>query len=163
MHGVAGRRFAALGSRFFEAMNSIFLDLAGGNFREAQGAEERHQVHARPPVLAVDVDLAALALRDEVVLAQELFRGFAEGLFCFDFAAAEHAAKLQIPVLGDLFGSREAIFLRGCPAVFPAEVGGTLPAGAVRAFVNVNLAAQDKSSSLLRRSAAFLPSSLSRR
>ncbi len=107
-------------------------------------AEERHQVHARPPVLAFDVDLAALALGDEVVFAQELFRGFAEGLFCLDFAVAELAAKLQIPILRDLLGAREAIFLRGCPPVFAAEEGGTLPAGAVRAFVNVNLAAQDR-------------------
>src|ERR1700722_6144675 len=132
MHGVAGWRLATLGRGLFEAMNPVFLDFAGGNFREAKGAEERHEVHARPPVLAVDVDLAALALGDEVVLAQELFRGFAEGLFCFDFAVPELAAKLQIPVLSDLFGSRQAVFLRGCPAVFPAEVGGTLPAAAVR-------------------------------
>src|SRR5271154_7595459 len=137
MHGVAGWRLAAFGRRFFEAMNSVFLDLAGGDFREAQRAEERHQVHARPPVLAVDVDLAALTLCDEVVFAQELFRGFAEGLLCFDFAVAELAAKLQIPVLRDLLGSRQAVFLRGCPAVFSTEVGGTLPAAAVRAFVNV--------------------------
>jgi len=143
MHGVAGRRLAALGRRLFEPMNSVFLYLAGGNFREAQGTEERHEVHTRPPVLAVDVNVAALALGDEVVLAQELFRGFAEGLFCFDFAVAELAAKLQIPVLRDLFGSRQAVFLRGCSAVFPAEVGGTLPAAAVPAFVNVNLAAED--------------------
>jgi hypothetical protein len=88
--------------------------------------------------------LLPLALGDEVVLAQELFRGLAKGLFCFDFAVAELAAKLQIPVLRDLFGSREAIFLRGCPAVFPAEVGGTLPAAAVRAFVNVNLSAEER-------------------
>jgi len=59
-------------------------------------------------------------------------------------AVAELAAKLQIPVLSDLFGSRQAVFLRGRPAVLPAEVGGTLPAAAVRAFVNVNLAAQDR-------------------
>ena len=128
---------------FFEAVNPVLLNLAGGDFREAQGAEERHQVHRRPPVLAFDVDLAALALRDDVVFAQVLVRGFAEGFFCFDFAGAELAAKLQIPVLGDLFGFGEAVFLRACPAVLPGEVGGALPAAAVRAFVNVNFAAQD--------------------
>jgi hypothetical protein len=105
MHGVAGRRLAALGRRFFEAMNSVFLDLAGGNFRETQGAEERHEVHTRPAVLAVDVDLAALALGDEVVLAEELFRGFAEGLLGFNLAVPELAPKLKISVFRDLFGS----------------------------------------------------------
>jgi hypothetical protein len=108
-------------------------------------------------VLAVDVDLAALALRDEVVFAQELFRGFAEGLFCFDFAVAELAAKLQLKILRDLFGAREAIFLRGCPPVSPAEEGGTLPAGAVRAFVNVNLAAKDRVVFRHRRMSSALP------
>jgi len=85
-------------------------------------------------VQAVDVDLAALALRDEVILAQELLRGFAECLFGFDFAVAELAAKLEVPVLRDLFGSGEAVFLGGPPAVFPAEVGGALPVAAVRTF-----------------------------
>src|SRR3984957_11061127 len=144
MHGVAGWRLATLGRGLFEAMNPVFLDFAGGNFREAKGAEERHQVHARSPVLAVDIDLAALALGDEVVLAQKLFRSFAEGFFCFDFAVAKLAAKLQIPVLRDFFGSREAIFLCGSPAVSSGKEGGTLPAAAVRAFVNVNLAAEDR-------------------
>jgi len=103
-------------------------------------AEERHQVHPRPPVLAFDVNLAALVLGDEVVLAQKLFRRFAEGFLGFDLAAAE----LQVPVFGDLLGFRRALFLRARAAVFPAEVAGTLSAAAVRTFVNVNLAAQDR-------------------
>src|SRR6266851_4069403 len=96
----------------------------------------------RPPVLAFHVDLAALALRDDVVFAQVLFRRFAKGFFGFDLAGAELAPELQVPVLGDLLGFREALFLRARAAVFPAEVAGTLPAAAVRAFVNVNLAPQ---------------------
>ena len=46
MHGIAGRRLAALFDRFLVAMNAVFLDLAGGDFGEAHIAEERHQVHA---------------------------------------------------------------------------------------------------------------------
>src|ERR1035437_6360662 len=100
-------------------------------------------MHPRPPVLAVDVNLAAFALGDEVVLAQKLFRRLAEGFFGFDFTVTEFPAKLQVPVLGDLFGYREALFLRAGAAVFPAEVTGSLPASAVRTFVNMNLAAED--------------------
>ncbi len=70
MHGVVGRRLAALLHRLFMAVNPVFLHLAGGDFREAHVAEERHQMHARPRVLAFDVDFAALPLRDDVVFTQ---------------------------------------------------------------------------------------------
>ena len=71
MHGVAGRRLAALRHRFFVAMNAVVLDLAGSNLRQAQMTEERHQVPLRPPLLAFHVDFAALALRDDVVFTKE--------------------------------------------------------------------------------------------
>ena len=97
----------------------------------------------RAPVLALDVDLAALALRDDVEFAQELVGGFAESFFCFDFSAAGFAAQLQIPVLGDFLGFGEAVFLRAGAAVLAGEIGGALPVAAVRAFVDVDLAAED--------------------
>lgn len=55
-------------------------------------------------MLAVDVNLAAFALGDQVVLAQELFRRLAKGLFRFDFTVAELAPELKVLVLGNLFG-----------------------------------------------------------
>ena len=42
MHGVAGRRLSALGHRLLMAVNPVFLDLSGRDFREAHVAEERH-------------------------------------------------------------------------------------------------------------------------
>ena len=102
---------------FFVALNPVFLDCASGDFREAHVTEERHQVHARARVLAFDIDLVALALGDDVVFTQVLFRGFAESFFCFDFAVAEFAAKLEIPVLGDLLGLREAVFFGAGAAI----------------------------------------------
>jgi hypothetical protein len=45
--------------------------------------------------------LGECPLGDDVVLAQELFRGVAKCLFGFDFSVADFSAKLQIPVLGD--------------------------------------------------------------
>ena len=143
VHGAMCRRLAAFLHRLFVTMNAVFLDLAGSDFREAQMAEERHQVHLRPPVLAFDVDLAALALRDDVVFAQVLFGSLAESFFCFDFSAAEFSAELQVPILGDLFGFPEAVFFRACAPVFSAEITGTLPATAVRALVDVNFAAHE--------------------
>ena len=70
MHGAVGRRLAALFHGLFVAMNPVVLNLAGGDFREAHGTKERHQVHARARVLAFDIDSAALALRDDIVFTQ---------------------------------------------------------------------------------------------
>jgi hypothetical protein len=70
VHGVAGRRFSALGHRFFVAVNAVFLDLAGAGFSKAHLAEERHEAHVGPPVLPFDVVPAALPLRNDVVFTQ---------------------------------------------------------------------------------------------
>src|SRR5208337_2934226 len=86
---------------------------------------------------------AALALREDVVFTQKLFGCFAEGFFCFDFSAAEFPAELQIPILGNLLGFREALFLCAGPAVLAGEIAGALPAAAVRAFVDVDLSTED--------------------
>ena len=51
--------------------------------------EEWHELPLRAPLLAFDVDLAVLALRDDVVFTKESFGCFAEGFFCFDFSATE--------------------------------------------------------------------------
>ena len=48
-------------------------------------------------------------------------RDFAKGLFGFDLSKAEFSAQLQIPVLGDLFGCREA-FLLVTQGLGPAKV-----------------------------------------
>jgi len=52
-----------------------------------------------------------------------MLRNLAKGLFGFDFSGAEFSAKLQIPVLGDLFGLREAFFLGADAPVFSCEIG----------------------------------------
>jgi len=44
-------------------------------------------------------------------------RDFAKGLFGLDFSGAEFSAQLQVPVLGDLLGSREAFFLADAPVL----------------------------------------------
>ena len=84
MHGVMGRRLPALCGGVFIPVNSVFLNLAGGDFREAQMAEEGDQVDSRTPVQALDVVLAALTLRDDVVFAEVLVR-------CCDFKSAASA------------------------------------------------------------------------
>ena len=91
-------------------------------------------MHARPPVLARNVDFAALALRDDVVFTQVLCRGFAESFFGFDFSAAEFAAELQIPILGENFRFRETVFLGARPPILAGEIAGALPVTAVRAL-----------------------------
>jgi hypothetical protein len=61
-------------------------------------------------VLALDVDLAPLTLRDDVVFAEVMPGSFAEGLVGFDFSRAECPAQLEIPILGDFLGFGEAVF-----------------------------------------------------
>ena len=134
VHGVIGGRLAALGDGFFMAVNPVVLNLAGGDFREAHMAEERDQVDGRAPVLALDVILAALALGDDVVFAEILLGGFAEGLLGFDFSAAEFSAKLEIPILGDFLGFGETVFFGAAAAILAREICGALPLTAIRPF-----------------------------
>ena len=85
--------------------------------------EEGDQVNARPPALAVYISLVALPLRHDVVLAQVMGRDFTKGLFGLDFSGAEFSAQLQLPVLGDLLGLREAFFLGADPPILAREIG----------------------------------------
>ncbi len=97
-------------------------------------------------------------MRDDVVLAQVLFVCFVKRLFGFDLAAVEVLpVQLQIPAFGDLRGFGEALFLGAGAVIFGSEVGGTLAVGAVLAFVEVDLAAEDRVRFCHKRCAARLP------
>src|ERR1022692_4930716 len=144
MHGVMGGRLAVLGDGFFMPVNPVFLNLAGGDFREAQMTEERDQVVSRSLVQAPDVVLAALALRDDVVFPEVLVRIFAEGPLGFDFSGAEFATELKIPILGDFLGFGETVFFRAPAAIATSEICGALPATAVRSSIDVNFAAENR-------------------
>src|SRR5580658_7326353 len=85
----------------------------------------------------------ALALGDDLVLALELHSGFAKGFFVVYFAVAGLAAQLEIPVFGEVLGLTQAVFLGGNPPVLAGEVGGTLPATAIVASIDVDLAAEN--------------------
>ena len=102
MEGAVARWLAAVGHGFLVSVNSVFLDLSRSDLGDAQVLEERDQVNARPPVLAVYMSLVALPQRHGVVLVQVVGRDFAKGLFGFDLSGAEFPAQLQVPVLGDL-------------------------------------------------------------
>ena len=101
MEGAAAGWLAAVGHGFLVSVNSVFLDLSCGDLGDVQVPEERDQVNARPPVLAVYISLVVLPLRLDVVLVQVVGRDFAKGLFGFDLSGAEFPAQLQVPVLGD--------------------------------------------------------------
>jgi hypothetical protein len=83
-------------------------------------------------VLPSDVHLAALALSDEIVFTVVLRRRFAEGFLGLDFSAAEFAAELEVPILGDFLGFGETVFFRTPAAILTREICGALPATAVR-------------------------------
>ena len=143
MHGVMRGRFSEFLVRFLVPVNAVLLYGSRCDFGEAHLPEKRNKVIARPPVLALDVVLVSLALRDDVVFLQILFGGFAVGLFGLDLSIAELAPQLEVPVLGDFLGFGEALFLRRAASIFPGEIGGALPVAAVRALVDVDLAAED--------------------
>jgi hypothetical protein len=88
--------------------------------------------------------LAALTLGDDVVFAEVLVGRFAEGPLAFDFSGAEFATELKIPILGDFLRLGETVFFRAPAAISAREICGALPLTAVRAPINVNLAAEDR-------------------
>jgi len=50
-------------------------------------------------------------------------RDLAKGLFGFDLSGAEFSPQLQVPVLGDLLGFREAFFLGADAPILAREIG----------------------------------------
>jgi hypothetical protein len=83
-------------------------------------------------------------LRDEIVFTEELLGSFAEGFLGLDFSGAEFATELEVPILGDFLGFGETVFFRAAAAILTREICGALPGTAVRALINVNLAAEDR-------------------
>ena len=61
VHGIPGRRLAVLFHRLFTAVNAVFLNLAGVDFRKPHVAEERNQMDAQPSFVVVHIDFIALA------------------------------------------------------------------------------------------------------
>src|SRR5229473_4143171 len=118
MHGAAGRRLAVVLYRFLVAMNAVLLHLAWRDLGKSHVAEEGHQMNPEAGAVAFNVLGITLALGDDLVFALELRRGFAEGFFAAQFAGAGLAAQAQIPVLGEVLGLGEAVFLGGNPSVF---------------------------------------------
>ena len=105
VHGIVCRRLTAFGHRLFKSVDTVLLYLAGTDFRQDQAAKERHQVPGCSGVLTPEIGFAALTLRDDVVFAQILLRGLAKTFPRFQLSGAELSAKLEIPVLCNLFGS----------------------------------------------------------
>ncbi len=83
----AARRGFVLG-RGLDAVDAVFLDLAGGDLRKAGRAEERDQVQAEPRLVAFDPTRASLPLGDDLVFALEDACGLLEGLLADQLAAA---------------------------------------------------------------------------
>src|ERR1017187_3076953 len=143
MHGAPGRRLSVFLHRFLVAMNAVLLYLAGRDLGKSHVAKEGQEMKPEASAVAFNVLGITLAFGDDLVFALELHSGFAKGFFTGYFTAAGLAAQLQKPVLGEVLGLGQAVFLGGNPPVLAGEVGGTLPVTAVVAPVNVDLAAQD--------------------
>ena len=103
---------------------------------------------ARAPALAVHIALVALPLGHDVVLVQVMGRDFAKGLFGFDLSGAEFSAQLQVPVLSDSLGLRQAFFLGADAPILAREIGGALPQAAIVTLVDVDLAVRASVSSI---------------
>src|ERR1039458_8962448 len=144
MHGAPGRRLSVVLHCFLVAVNAVLLHLAGSDLGKSHVAEEGHQMNPQASAVAFNVLGITLALGDDLVFALELHSGFAEGFFAGYFTVPGFAAQPEIPVLGEILGLGEAVFLRGNPSVLAGEVGRTLPQTAVVAPVDVDFAAEDR-------------------
>lgn len=111
MHGTPGRRLSVFLHRFLVAMNAVLLYLAGRDLGKSHVAEEGHQMKPEASAVTFNVLSIALALGDDLVFALELHSGFAEGFFAGYFTVPDLATQSQIPVLGEVLGLGEAVFL----------------------------------------------------
>jgi hypothetical protein len=143
MHGVPGRRLSVFLHRFLVAMNAVLLNLAGRDLGKSHVAKEGQQMKTEAGAVSFDVYWTSLAFGDDLVFALELRSGFAEGFFVAYFTVPGLAAQPQIPVLGEVLGLGQAVFLRGDPSVLAGEVGRTLPETAVVAPIDVDFTAED--------------------
>src|SRR5689334_9376759 len=125
-------------------MNAVFLNLAGRNLRQPHVAEEGHEMEPEARAVAFHILGIALAFGDDLVFALELGCRVLEGLLADEFARARLAPQLQIPVLREVLGPREAVFLCGNAPVLAFKVCGTLPESAVLTPIDVDLAAEDR-------------------
>jgi hypothetical protein len=123
MKGAPRRRFAVILLCLFVAVDTVFLNLARGNFGKAHFAEEGVKMKVHTPLVAGDILGIALSLGYDLVFAQELRGGFFEGFFFLDFATTEFALKLEIPVFREVLGLGEAFFVGADPPVFASFVG----------------------------------------
>src|ERR1022692_3538656 len=144
MHGTPGRRLSVFLHRLLVAVNAVLLYLAGRDLGKSHVAKEGHQMNPEARAVAFNVLGITLALGDDLVFALELHSGFAEGFFAGYFTVPDLAAQPQIPVLGEVLGLGEAVFLGRNAPVLAGEVGRTLPQAAVVAAVNVDFAAEDR-------------------
>src|ERR1022692_3885112 len=116
MHGTPGWRLSVFLHRFLVAVNAVLLYLAGRDLGKTHVAEEGHQMKPEASAVAFNVLGITLALGDDLVFALELHSGFAKGFFARYFTVAGLAAQSQIPVLNEVLGLGEAVFLRGNPS-----------------------------------------------
>ncbi|MGR3344003.1 MAG: hypothetical protein ACU0DI_12400 [Paracoccaceae bacterium] len=61
-------------------------------------------MNAQSPVVVLDIPRMSLIAGDHLILAAELLGRFLEGSLIANFAAAIFAAKMQIPILGEVLG-----------------------------------------------------------
>jgi hypothetical protein len=96
---------------------------------------------ADPDAMPFDPSRRAVALGDDLVFLEKLLGGRGEGLLGLEEARARFAPQLEVPVLGDLLGLREALLLRGAPVLFAADRRRALPEAAAAALEELQLAA----------------------
>ncbi|HVX12041.1 MAG TPA: hypothetical protein VHC22_12745 [Pirellulales bacterium] len=73
--------------------------------------------------MLLHIDRIALALRDDGILSEKLLRRKPECLSRFDFAGSVLASEGQVPVLGELFGKRQAVRIGTLSPIATSEIG----------------------------------------
>ena len=93
-------------------MNAVLLNESGGDFAEPLLAEERAKMDAKPVLMALHIDRAALAGGQREELAKKLIGGLVEGdAAARRFAAPHFSLEFEKPILGEVLRVREAVGL----------------------------------------------------
>jgi hypothetical protein len=120
------------------------LHFAWRDLGYAELTEEGPEVKPQANLVSLHPAGGALALGDDLVFLLELVGGLVEGLLGrLEQPCAALAAELEIPVLGDLFGERETVLAGAFAPLRAADRGRTVPGGAVRPSIDLDLPAQD--------------------
>ena len=125
-------------------MNAVLLHESGGDLTQALLAEEGTKMDAKPVLMSLHINRAALASGEREKFVEELIGGFVEGdAATRRIAAPDFAFEFEEPVLGEVFRVRETLLLGAHAVVTSVDERRALPEARVLALIDVELSAHE--------------------